>query len=280
MVVTGSSSGFGFETSLLLAQLGYRVFATMRNPGRDGERLASAARNAPGEIVVREVDVTDPEQVEAAVGEAAARDDLEAVVNNAGMGIAGFFEDLSDHEFRETLETNLFGLVSVTRTALPHLRRRGRGTIVQVSSIGARSATPGLSAYIASKSAVSGFSRTLRHELAPLGIRVAVFEPGTFRTEILGSKRRFATRIADGESSNTAVVRRLDSVIMRTAGVVAGDPARVARKIVDVIESPRPRARYAIGWDALLWPIVYSLPFGLSDRIVGRVLKSAGYPPE
>lgn len=280
VLVTGTSSGFGFETSRLLAQLGYRVFATMRNPERDGPRLVDAARNGAGEIVLRELDVTKPDQVESVVAEAAERGDLEAVVNNAGIAIYGFFEDLSEEEIRETFETNFFGLVRITKAALPHLRERRRGSIVQISSIGGRVVLPTLAAYGASKHAVEGISEAMRHELKPLGIRVVLIEPGGYKTEMFAGKKIVAKGLSAGDSRNAPVMEKLDARVEKAIVRIGGDPKHVARKIAAVIESPHPRLRHSLGPDAK--PAILAgdyLPFGLFERIVHRVLKSAGYPP-
>lgn len=281
ILVTGSSSGFGFETSVLLAQLGYRVFATMRNPERDGKPLVDAARNGAGELVLRELDVTKPDQIESVVAEAADRGDLEAVVNNAGIALYGFFEDLSMEEIRASFETNFFGLLAVTKAALPHLRERRRGTIVQISSVGGRVVLPMLSAYGASKHAVEGVSEAMRHELKPHGIRVVLIEPGGYKTEMFGSKKIVAGGATDGESPYAPVMEKLDARAEKVIARVGGEPRRVAQKIVAVIESPHPRLRYSLGPDAK--PLLLAgdyLPFGFFERIAGRVLKSAGYPTE
>ena len=274
MLVTGCSSGLGRETALLLARRGYRVFATMRRAAERGGELKAASDGSPGELVVAELDVTDADAARRVVDEAAARGDLEAVVNNAGITVAGFFEDLSDEDLRRVLETNFFGLCNVTRAAIPHLARRGRGTIVQLSSGAGRFTLPMLCAYAASKHAVEGLSEGLRHELAPLGIRVVLLEPGNYRTPMqLGDQEIRGMRGAHG-----LAVRRLTEQTRRTVRRLGGDPEQAARVIVRAVESGPERLRRPVGLDA--WGFIAAkrfLPFALWEVTVASVLRAAGY---
>ncbi len=163
VLVTGCSSGIGYETAALLVRRGYRAFATMRRAEERGRARAAATAGAPGELEVRELDVTRRKDVERVVGEAAQRGDLAAVVNNAGTAIAGFFEDLTDDHMRTVLETNFFGLGNVTRAAIPHLKRRGRGTIVQVSTWASRCWPPTRRASTPSRASVRCFTTSRAH---------------------------------------------------------------------------------------------------------------------
>lgn len=280
VLITGCSSGFGYETAKLLAKRGYRVFATMRNPER-GRKLETIAANFPGELVVRELDVTDAEQIKEVVAEAGKGGDLEAVVNNAGIAVAGFVEDLGEEHYRKVFETNFFGLMNVTRAAIPHLKARRRGTIVQVTSAGGRFALPTLSAYAASKHAVEGMSESLRHELLPLGIGVVLVEPGLFKTPMVTGQNKELVRGRNGDGPNAEAIEGVNEHMVKMANAFGGNPRTVAKAIVKAIESPNPRLRYPVGVDARLFVAVKRfLPFHLMRVTAGGILRSAGYPKD
>jgi NAD(P)-dependent dehydrogenase (short-subunit alcohol dehydrogenase family) len=185
-LITGASSGFGLLTAVTLARRGWRVLATMRDLSRAG-RLEEAAREAGvwERIELCALDVTRLEQIEAlAAGLTLRGTPLHAVVNNAGFAVAGFAEDVSDAELRRQFDTNFFGAAAVTRAFIPLFRRQGFGHIVMVSSVSGRSAFPGVGSYAASKFALEGWTEALRLEMKPLGIQVALVEPGSFATSI------------------------------------------------------------------------------------------------
>src|SRR3569833_1410956 len=171
VLITGASSGFGLLTSVTLAKRGWYVLATMRDVNRR-EKLESAAREAgvPGRIEVHALDVTRADLIT----------ELAALVNNAGFAVPGFAEEVTDAELRDQFETNFFGAAAVTRAILPQMRRQGFGHVVMVSSISGRTAFPGVSSYVASKFALEGWTETLRLEMAALGIKIAIVEPGFF----------------------------------------------------------------------------------------------------
>jgi NAD(P)-dependent dehydrogenase (short-subunit alcohol dehydrogenase family) len=245
-LVTGSSSGFGLLASVELARRGLHVVATMRDPGKKG-RLLAAARDAKVELEVVRLDVTQERSIEEAVKQVGA---IDVLVNNAGFGMAGFLEDLSLAELREQFETNFFGLVAMTKAVVPGMRERGRGRIINVSSIAGRFATPGMSAYVASKFAVEGFSETLRLELIPYGVYVVLVEPGTFKTDIFDKNRRVAKRAFDESSPYYARTRQLERVVDRILARSKQDPADVARTIAAAAVAKKPRLRYLVGRDA------------------------------
>src|SRR5438093_940068 len=152
VLVTGASSGLGLETSVYLAERGFRVFATMRDPGRRGDLDAEAARRRASVEVVR-LDVTDPASVRSAVATVVERaGGIYALVNNAGIQLRGYFEDLAPREIQDVFDTNLFGAMAVTRAVLPHMRGAGRGRIVMIASMGSRIGCPALSAYLPGES--------------------------------------------------------------------------------------------------------------------------------
>jgi NAD(P)-dependent dehydrogenase (short-subunit alcohol dehydrogenase family) len=186
-LLTGSSRGLGRQIAEAALAAGHRVVATARRP----EALADLAERYGHQVLPVALDVTDPDAAKAAVAagvEAFGR--IDVVVNNTGYANLASVEDISLTDFREQIDTNLFGVVNVTKAALPVLRRQGGGHIIQVSSIGGRLATAGLSAYQAAKWAVGGFSEVLAREVGPLGIKVTVLEPGGMQTDWAGSSMR------------------------------------------------------------------------------------------
>lgn len=273
VLITGSSSGIGLAIAVHLASQGYRVLATMRDPARQG-RLAEAARAAGVSVDVLALDVTRPESIEACASEVHARHGrLGALINNAGIGIGGFFEDQSDAEVREQLETNFFGALATTRAFVPPMREARSGVIVNVTSLNGRVATPGLSAYAASKFALEGFSEALRHELRPFGVRVALVEPGMFRTEIFASNLRLCKSRQEGRPS--AYREMGDRMLEQVLGQVerrAAHPRKIAHTVAGILADPDPGLRYPVGTDALL---AISMRWLLPERLFHWMLVRA-----
>ncbi|HEX3480442.1 MAG TPA: SDR family NAD(P)-dependent oxidoreductase [Kofleriaceae bacterium] len=251
-LVTGASSGLGLLTAIELARAGFRVMATMRDLARRGA-VEDAARRAGVAVYVCELDVTDPGSIERAV--AAARSigpRFSVLVNNAGFTMDGFFEDLSDEDLQLQFDTNVFGLAAVTRAFLPAMREHRAGRVINISSISGRFAGPGYAAYCASKWAVEGLSEALRFELLPFGIHVVLIEPsGFYGTDILTRNRRLATRALDPASPYFAATQRMNAQTAAMSTQMFGDPAQVARAIVEAATSPRPALRRRIGRQAL-----------------------------
>jgi NAD(P)-dependent dehydrogenase (short-subunit alcohol dehydrogenase family) len=268
-LVTGASSGFGLLASLELARRGLRVFASMRDLGR-AERLREAAKASGVTVETVALDVTSPASIDAAVAEVTAKAvRVDVLVNNAGFGLGGFFEDVALDELREQFETNFFGLAAVTKAVLPGMRQRRAGRIINLSSISGRVGNPGLSAYCASKFAVEGLSEALRVELAPLGIHVVLVEPGTFKTEIFDRNRRVARRASDPTSPWYAQTRHLEAFVERLLARAAGDPADVARVIAHAATTPSPRLRYLVGKDAFGEALAKQfLPYRVVEKVI------------
>src|ERR671932_1774821 len=184
-IVTGSSTGIGYETSLILARNGFLTYATMRNLNKsENINLIATKENLP--IHVKQLDVTDDASVKNAIqaisSETGGR--IDVLVNNAGYGLNGAFEDLGMDEIKAQYETNFFGLIRVTQAVLPIMRRQKSGTIVNISSGAGRFGYPGHSAYISTKFAVEGISESMSYELEPFGIKVVIVEPGVIRTNL------------------------------------------------------------------------------------------------
>src|SRR5262245_42345485 len=189
VLVTGATGGLGRETALALAARGFRVFAGARDL-ETADRIRAEARARGLQIEIVRLDVTDESSVAATVREVVDRTGgLYGVVNNAGITLRGYFEDLSEDDIRRVFDVNVFGAMLVTRHALPHLRQARRGRIVMMSSIAGRIGSMALTAYVSSKFALEGFAESLSLELMPLGVQVVIIEPGIVRTEIWEKNR-------------------------------------------------------------------------------------------
>jgi short-subunit dehydrogenase len=249
-VVTGASSGFGLLSSVSLARGGFRVFATMRTPDKR-DALDDAAARAGVDVDVVALDVTDDRSVSDAVrGIEAATSGIDVLVNNAGIAVAGLFEDLDVSELREQLETNLLGLVRTSQAVLPGMRERRSGRIVNVSSAGGRLPTPMLSGYCGTKAAVDALSEALRIEARRFGVFVSVVAPGTFKTAIFAENRRVARRTADPGSPFYDYNQRLERGVARMLEQNHADPQRVADAVVHAATVRRPATYYRVGTDA------------------------------
>src|SRR5215467_688830 len=181
-VVTGSSTGIGYETSLILARNGFLTYATMRNLNKS-ESIESIAAKENLPINIIQLDVTDDTSVKNAVQAILSETGrIDILVNNAGYGLSGAFEDLAMDEIKAQYETNLFGLIRTTQAVLPIMRRQKSGTIINISSGAGRFGFPGSSAYVSTKFAVEGLSESMSYELEPFGIKVILIEPGFVKT--------------------------------------------------------------------------------------------------
>ncbi|GAB2805148.1 SDR family NAD(P)-dependent oxidoreductase [Actinoallomurus bryophytorum] len=244
-LITGSSRGIGRELARAVLERGDRLVATARSP----ERLGDLVQAYGDRIHAVALDVTDAAAAESVVRLAVERfGSLDVVVNNAGYADSAPIEETSDDDFRAQVETNLFGVVNVTRAALPVLRAQRSGHIVQISSVGGRvGGTPGMGAYQTSKFAVEGFSEVLNNEVRPLGIKVIIVEPGGFRTDWGGSSMRLATVGPDYEET----VGKVNEFRRATDGAQPGDPARAAQVIAGLPDLEEPPLRLLLGSDAL-----------------------------
>jgi len=243
--ITGSSTGFGRELARQLLAEGENVVATARRP----EQLADLTAAHPETALVLRLDVSEQALVDAAVGAAIERfGRIDVLINNAGYGLAGAVEQATEAEFMPVFETNVFGLIRVTRALLPQFRKQRSGTIVNLSSIGGLIGSAGWAYYNATKFAVNGFSEGLAAELAPLGVHVMVVEPGPFRTDFLGrSGAEAAARIADYDET----AGKTREYFHTQAGKQKGDPERAAAAIIDAVEAERPPAHLLLGELAL-----------------------------
>jgi NAD(P)-dependent dehydrogenase (short-subunit alcohol dehydrogenase family) len=239
--ITGASTGFGRILAEQLLAKGEQVVATARKP----EQIADLRQQYPETALTLALDVTSETAVEAAITAAIETfGHIDVLVNNAGYGLAGAIEEATEAEFMPVFETNVFGLIRVTRAVLPYLRRQRSGHIVNLSSIGGLIGSPGWGYYNASKFAVEGFSEALHAELAPLGIQVTIVEPGPFRTDFLGrSGVEAAERIADYD----ATAGKTRQYFHDQAGKQPGDPAKACAAIVAAVESATPPKHLVLG---------------------------------
>ena len=259
-LITGSSRGLGRQLTEAALAAGHQVIATARRP----ESLADLAGRYGRQVLPVALDVTDPAAAQAAVAvgvEAFGR--LDVLVNNAGYANMAAVEDITAEDFREQIDANLLGVVNVTKAALPVLRRQGAGHIIQVSSIGGRLATPGLSAYQAAKWAVGGFSEVLAREVEPLGIRVTVLEPGGMATDWAGSSMRIPPVSAPYQATVGVLADRHQGDDAMTP---LGDPAKVARVVLAVADMAEPPLRLILGSEAYAYATAAARARAASDE--------------
>ena len=244
--ITGCSTGFGRELAQHTLALGYPTVVTARNPAQVADLVAGHEAHA----LVLALDVTVPDQVVAAVLAAEQKfGRIDVLVNNAGVGYFGSFEESDLAAVREMFDINVWGLTQMTRAVLPGMRQRRGGTVVNLSSVGGIVAFPALSFYNASKFAVEALSESLAQELAPLGVKVLLVEPGPFRTDWAGrSADEAATTIADYDATAGNRTR----LIRGYSGQQPGDPKRAATIIVQTVEAAQPPLRLLLGKVALV----------------------------
>lgn len=247
ILITGTSSGIGQLTALACAAKGHRVVATMRNLDKREELLKAAAERGV-KIDVEHLDVTS-EGVGAKVKELVLKyGPFYGLVNNAGIAIGGAFEEQTEEDVQEQFQTNVFGMMAVTRAILPSMRASQRGRIINVSSLSGRVALPLVSIYAATKHAVEGFSESLRWEVEAFGVDVCVVEPGTFKTAIFSDNQRRGRAVSDTGPYAT-LNRVVEKLILDEAGK-APPPDKVAEAILKIIEGSSPAFRTIVGNDA------------------------------
>ena len=250
-LVTGSSSGIGLETSLLLARNGFQTFATMRNIDKGNEIRAIAAREEL-HVKIVQLDVTDDISVKSAIEKILSESGrIDVLINNAGYGLGGAFEDSSMSEIKAQYETNVFGLVRVTQAVLPGMRKQRSGTIVNISSGAGRSGYPGGSIYVSSKFAIEGLSESIAFELEPFGIRVILVEPGVIRTNFANGMV-IAKKAQDPNSPYSQIMQKM-SANWQHMMENASDAKLVAQVVLNAITSKDSQLRYLAGKDMEAW---------------------------
>jgi NAD(P)-dependent dehydrogenase (short-subunit alcohol dehydrogenase family) len=249
-LVTGSSSGIGFETSLLLARTGFHTYASMHNLEKS-KNITEIANTEKLPLQVVQLDVNDGRSVKDAIDKIVAeKDRIDILVNNAGYGLFGSLEDISIEEVKAQFETNFFGVIRVTQQVLPVMRKQNnRCTIVNVSSVGGRIGVPILSAYQSTKFALEGLSESMSYELEPFGIRVVIIEPGFIRTNIINSSTS-AKKAFDPKSPYFSLMQKVENHFKSMMENASSPPEEVARVILKALTSENPQLRYTVGNDA------------------------------
>jgi NAD(P)-dependent dehydrogenase (short-subunit alcohol dehydrogenase family) len=247
VLITGATAGIGRTTALHLAHLGHHVIASGRKRA-ELDKLAAEASGLPGELDVLELDVTQPASISAAVlavgkltREQGLDQGLDVLINNAGFGVLGPTSEISDAEMRRQYETNVFGLMNVTRAFLPGMRERRAGRIINVSSVGGRITLPYFGVYNSTKYAIESLSDALRYELRPFGIDVALIEPGVIRTHFEATA---ATGLGGFASTPYGPALANYERMSKAADRFASDPIVVARAIARAVSARRAAARY------------------------------------
>jgi len=248
-LVTGSSSGIGFETALALARENYFTYASMRNTSKAG-KIQEIAKKENLNLKVIEMDIDKEDSIKSAVKKIQEqKGTIDVLVNNAGYGLFGCIEDITMDELKAQFQTNFFGVVSLIQEIAPIMRKQGSGIIVNVSSVAGRIGFPGTPAYISSKFALEGLSECMRYELSPFGIKTVIIEPGVIQTNFFSSMK-----VADGKPGSP--YKEITEKVMNGVKMMAemGTPSiEVAKTIMKAIRTAEPLPRYVVGSDASMF---------------------------
>jgi NAD(P)-dependent dehydrogenase (short-subunit alcohol dehydrogenase family) len=268
VIVTGSSTGIGLETSLHLDEAGFRVFATVRDAGQADELRAAAAERGSG-VEILTLDLTDRASIADAVATVAERaGGVFGLVNNGGVGLRGCTEDCSEEEIRSLFETNVLGTIAVTKAVIPHMREAGRGRIVTVSSVGGRVPGFGVTMYCASKFAQEGLGEGLAQELAPFGVQSIIVEPGMIKTTRWSRHRGTAARAGEPSSPYHDLFWASEAIADKLVERSPTSTADVAGAIAEALTTEHPKMRYVVGRGAsVAIALRRHMPQGLFERL-------------
>ena len=248
-LVTGSSSGIGFETALALARENYFTYASMRNTSKAG-KIQEIAKKENLNLTVIELDMDKEDSIKSAVKKIQEQKGrIDVLVNNAGYGLFGCIEDITMEELKAQFQTNFFGVVSLIQEIAPIMRKQGSGIIVNVSSVAGRIGFPGTPAYISSKFALEGLSECMRYELSPFGIKTIIIEPGVIQTNFFSSMK-----VAHGKPGSP--YKEITEKVMNGVKMMAEmgtPPVEVAKTIMKAIKTAEPLPRYVVGSDASMF---------------------------
>ena len=249
-LVTGSSSGIGFETSLGLARNGFYTFASMRDVSK-GNKIKELAKKENLPIDIIELDVDKEDSIKNAVKTIIEKKQrIDVLVNNAGWGLWGSVEDVSVNEFKAQFETNFFSVIRIIQEVAPIMREQKSGHIINISSIAGRIGFPISPAYISSKFALEGLSESLRFELMPFGVNVIIIEPGMIKTNF------FEPMKLGKKAENTDAYKNITEKVLsgvKMMAQMATDPKEVSNTIIQAIKEEKPLPRYIVGNDALMF---------------------------
>ena len=248
-VVTGSSSGIGYETALALARDGFYTFATMRNTSKASE-IQEAAKKEKLKIDVIELDVDKEESIKSAIDKIISeKNRVDVLVNNAGYMVFGCVEDVPLNDFRQQFETNFFSIVRIIQEVAPIMRKQGSGTIVNISSVVGRMGLPGSSAYISTKFALEGLTECLRYELGQFGIKITLIEPGVIKTNFFSSMKKVEPKSDPRYKELTEKI--LSGLKMMVE--MGTHPSEVAKVVIKAINDKEILPRYVAGNDASMF---------------------------
>ena len=269
-IVTGSSSGIGFETSLTLARNGFHTYATMRNlEGEKSKPMTEAAKNENLQLQVIELDVDNDKSVIDAINTIVEeRKRIDVLINNAGYALGGALEDSSMDEIKAQFETNFFGAVRAMKAVLPVMRRQGAGKVVNITSMGGRISVPLSSSYHGSKFALEGLSESIQYELDPFGVKVILIEPGA-----VGSNFWKNIRIAKSSSDSNSPYSQFGNKILKAFKEMEENvisPSVVAQVVLEAVISDNPQLRYIVGEDASK---TIEARKNISDKEFGNLIK-------
>ncbi len=269
-VITGSSSGIGFETSTLLAKSGFYTYATVHKlEGEGSHHLIVTAKKEKLSLEVTQLDVNSDESVTNSINSIAKKNNrIDVVVNNAGYALGGALEETSMEEIRKQFETNFFGAVRVMQAAIPIMRKQGSGKIVNITSIGGRISIPLSTFYHGSKFALEGVSESLQYELARFGIKIILIEPGAVVSNFWKSIK--SAKKANNPNSPYAQLASNVSKTFKKMEENAMHSSEVAKAVLDAVTSDNPRLRYVVGNDASK---TLEVRKNMSDMEFGNLIK-------
>lgn len=273
ILITGTSSGFGLLIVARLASHGHHVVATMRDLSKKSALLKEVEKRG-GKVKISPLDVTDKNSIRKAVEEIIKEyGQIDVLINNAGFGLGGFFEDLTDQEIRSQMETNFFGVQNVTREVIPFMRQKKSGKIINISSIAGLYGLPGFGAYNASKWAVEGFSESLYYELKPFGINVCLIEPGSYKTEIFYKNRQYAQNYNNPQSPYYPYGQYFKKKVDEMIGADKKNPEDIAILVEKLVRSKNPSFRNIPDLRSkILLGLRKYLPFRLFSGILYKIL--------
>jgi short-subunit dehydrogenase len=249
-LITGCSSGIGYETALTLARNGFCTYAGVRNT-KNSDALEKKIAKEKLDLNILQLDVNDKSSIDNAINRIKTEEKrIDVLINNAGYGLVGFFEELGLDEIRKQFETNFFGVLNVTKKVIPIMREQKRGTIINLSSGAGQVGFPGISAYVSTKFAIEGFSESLMYELFPFGIRVIIIEPGVIKTNFFNN-----CIVSDESSKKGSLYSNSLKKIQNNIELMqehATPPVEVAKVILQALKTDEPKQRYVVGNDALM----------------------------
>ena len=249
-LITGCSSGIGYETALMLGRNGFRTFATMRNT-KKSDSLQEIIRKEGLDVSIQQLDVNNNASIENTINNIKNEANrIDVLINNAGFGLVGFFEDLTLDEIRDQFETNFFGVLNITKKIIPIMRIQKSGTIINISSGAGQVGFPGISAYVSTKFAIEGFSESLTYELLPYGIKVVIIEPGVIKTNFFRNCKVSEHSVKKNSTYSTSLDKFQKNIeIMQEH---ATSPTDVAKVIIQVLGNSEPKQRYIVGNDVAM----------------------------